>query len=152
MGNVIQTYRICWQVDLVFKTWKSIFKMNSRSCLNTARWQTFTYVRLLWIVVMWDIFIYTRAVVIDRQNDRLQLLSMYKCMKLVALNTASIRLWNRQGFKEFFTGFKRLHQTWVKYAIAEHRKGKGRTKMINIIYHIPGVERHNPKANSKTKK
>ncbi len=136
MSGVIQTYHIRWQVELVFKTWKSLFKIDSNSAMNTCRWQTMTYARLLWIVILWDIFIYTRNSVLKQDEQQLELLSLFKCMKQVTLNIARIRQWIRLGVDEFLSGFKLLDRVWSKYGTVEHRKGKARIKTALIIQDI----------------
>ena len=55
MEQVHQVYTIRWQVELIFKIWKSIGDIHQVKKMKVARFECCLYAKLLWIVVNWQI-------------------------------------------------------------------------------------------------
>ena len=53
--QVHQVYTIRWQVELIFKIWKSIGDIHQVKKMKVARFECCLYAKLLWIVVNWQI-------------------------------------------------------------------------------------------------
>lgn len=54
-AEIYQLYRLRWQVELVFKTWKSILSVHKTHSMNATRLECQLLVKLLWVVLNWSI-------------------------------------------------------------------------------------------------
>ena len=54
--TLAETYRLRWQVELVFKTWKSFFRINLVKKVKKERLECQLLARLLWVLVNWTLF------------------------------------------------------------------------------------------------
>jgi len=53
--NIRTLYRLRWQVELVFKIWKSIGEIHKMKDVKIHRFETMLYAKLIWIVLNWSI-------------------------------------------------------------------------------------------------
>lgn len=56
IDQIKETYRLRWQIELVFKTWKSFFSINKVKKVKKERLECQLLAKLLWIIVNWDLF------------------------------------------------------------------------------------------------
>lgn len=54
--SVMKTYQLRWQVELVFKTWKSFFSINKVKKVNKQRLECHLLAQFLWIILNWQLF------------------------------------------------------------------------------------------------
>lgn len=54
--KVVDTYRLRWQVELVFKTWKSQYKMDRYKTMRKERMECYLFATLLLVLLQWNIF------------------------------------------------------------------------------------------------
>lgn len=54
--SIRKTYQLRWQVELVFKTWKSFFSINKVKKVKKERLECQLLARFLWIVLNWQLF------------------------------------------------------------------------------------------------
>jgi hypothetical protein len=90
---VSQLYKIRWQVELVFKIWKSIMGIHNNRRMKYIRWLCQLRFKLLLMVINWNIIMVQR-------NDlyrKGQLLSLNKCFKTLFDNTLRLRAAIKQG-------------------------------------------------------
>jgi hypothetical protein len=86
--EVCNLYRVRWQIELIFKTWKSLMKINQLQKMKIERFVTTLYMNLLWIVVFWHI-IYPYNIYQSIKEKRL--ISFFKCMNTLVDHTRDIR-------------------------------------------------------------
>lgn len=86
--TICDLYRVRWQIELVFKIWKSIMKIDKLPKLRSDRMLTTLYSKLLWILINWQI-------VSDCRNyfykTNYRLLSITKCFKTLTEKTIQLR-------------------------------------------------------------
>ncbi|HKZ66482.1 MAG TPA: IS4 family transposase, partial [Chitinophagaceae bacterium] len=102
-------YKIRWQIELIFKIWKSILKINQVRKMKANRFKCYLYSKLLWVLLCWDITS-GFAPIIWKGNNKL--ISFFKCYallksKVIRLkeilfdNAEQLRLWLNAMFKKF---------------------------------------------------
>ena len=55
MENMYPIYRLRWQIELMFKVWKSIGQLDKVKRMKVERFETCLYARLLLIIINWNI-------------------------------------------------------------------------------------------------
>ena len=53
--TILQLYRLRWQIELVFKTWKSVIKIDKLHSMNAVRLECTILIKLIWIMLNWSI-------------------------------------------------------------------------------------------------
>jgi len=81
-------YKVRWQVELVFKIWKSTFGIHVTRKMKIERFLCLLYSKLLLIMVNWEIVMAFRNNVYARTR---RYLSIDKCFKTLKDNTARVR-------------------------------------------------------------
>lgn len=86
--TISKLYRIRWQIELVFKVWKSILHVDCLPKMNKQRFLCSIYLKLLWIFINWKI-------VSDSRNHFFQahsrLLSITKCFQTMSEKRSKLR-------------------------------------------------------------
>ena len=57
---IIKIYKLRWQVELIFKTWKSVFGVDNNNPMKYERLMCLLNVRLLLILINWELFMHKR--------------------------------------------------------------------------------------------
>lgn len=52
---VYELYTLRWQVELIFKTWKSVMQLHKIQAMNAVRLECILLIKLLWIMLNWSI-------------------------------------------------------------------------------------------------
>jgi len=89
-------YRMRWQIELIFKIWKSIFGIHHIRKMKYQRWLCLLHFKLLMMIVNWNIIMAQRNYLYRRKG---QLLSLNKCFKTLFDNTYRLRETLRLGQK-----------------------------------------------------
>jgi hypothetical protein len=76
--TILKLYRIRWQIELVFKIWKSIMHIDILPKMKKERFLTSLYLKLLWVFINWHIISNCRNQ-FYRTDKRL--LSIFKCFQ-----------------------------------------------------------------------
>ena len=53
--NIRSLYTLRWQIELMFKIWKSIGEINEVKKMKVERFESFLFAKLIWIVLNWQI-------------------------------------------------------------------------------------------------
>jgi hypothetical protein len=56
IGTIRKTYYLRWQIELIFKTWKSFFEINKVKRVKKERMECQLLAKLLWILINWRLF------------------------------------------------------------------------------------------------
>jgi Transposase DDE domain len=75
---ILKLYRVRWQIELIFKIWKSIMKIEDFRKMKTDRLLTTLYIKLLWILLNWQIISDCRNIF---YKTNLKVLSIFKCFQ-----------------------------------------------------------------------
>ena len=104
VATVRKTYYLRWQIELVFKTWKSFFRIDKIKKVKKERLECQLLAKLLWILINWNLFrtCNKHAKEIDNGQGVSVLVFFKRCLKftetfrLVLLKRLSITKWLKQ--------------------------------------------------------
>jgi len=118
--HIMNIYRLRWQVELVFKTWKSHYKIDRYKTMRKERIECYLYANLLLILLHWRIFCWLNQKVFYKRT----LLSLHKFSKLmvhltVPFNEIVVRSKNEIGI---FLGC--VLELSESYLLKEKKKNK----------------------------
>lgn len=99
-----KTYYLRWQIELVFKTWKSFFRIDKIKKVKKERLECQLLAKLLWILINWNLFrtCNKHAREIDNGQGVSILIFFKRCIKftatfrMVLLKKLSITKWLEQ--------------------------------------------------------
>jgi len=87
--NIIsKLYRIRWQIELVFKIWKSILNIDKLKKSSNERFIAMLYTKLLWICINWKIISDCRNYFYLHHH---KLISLTKCFQTMGDNSRNLR-------------------------------------------------------------
>jgi hypothetical protein len=100
------TYYLRWQIELVFKTWKSFFEINEVKKVKKERIECQLLAKLLWIILNWRLFNICNAhVQKETPTAGVSILTFFKrcrilsqTLRLVILNKLALKTWVCQVF------------------------------------------------------
>jgi len=55
-SQIYDLYTLRWQVELVFKTWKSVMRLHKIHPMNATRLECIILIKLLWVMLNWTFF------------------------------------------------------------------------------------------------
>lgn len=106
-----KTYYLRWQIELVFKTWKSFFRIDKIKKVKKERLECQLLAKLLWILINWGLFrtCNNHAKQIDNEQGVSTLIFFKRCrkftasFKLVILRKLPITKWLEQIYLPLIT-------------------------------------------------
>ena len=104
--KIRKAYYLRWQIELVFKTWKSFFEIDRVKKVKKERLECQLFSQLLWILVNWQLFNACNQYLKENNHkQRTSLLKFFKrclsfsfSLRWVILNPDSIDHWLEQVF------------------------------------------------------
>ena len=130
--EIIQLYRLRWQIELVFKTWKSLLDMHKVKVVKKDRLECQLLGRFIWILLNWKIFRCVDAVI--RQNSPIYACSLWKFFKQASRSKHLLRL-VINGKIRFNDWYEISIFSIVKNWLIEPKKGKkSGYQIINEIF------------------
>ena len=61
-SGIYELYTLRWQVELVFKTWKSVMQVHRIHSMNPIRLECIILIKLLWVMLNWSIVYYLKRI------------------------------------------------------------------------------------------
>ena len=129
-SEIFNIYRLRWQIELIFKTWKQICKISSIKQVKALRIETMIYAQLLWITTNWSIVSLFIGAHFRYCNKLLSIYKLFKTMKLVSNRLRTV-LKSRQKLEEFIVELEKL---FSQNHFKEKRKGKVFSEDILIVF------------------
>ena len=125
---VSKIYRMRWQIELVFKAWKSTFNLAKIKEMKYERLMCLLNIRLLLIMINWEVYSISREIRFKKTG---KLLSLSKCLKTLKENIGKLRnilTRNCRGLIKWLTWVEKIFQSkhWL-----ESKKNK--VGLANII-------------------
>lgn len=115
-------YRLRWQIELIFKIWKSICNIEKVKKVKKCRLECYIYSRLILIVLCWKILWDTAKTLYSRDQRALSFFKAFKTLLLTKLyKLREIILFKKERSKEFLEDFYEMSRT---NHLLEKRKGQ----------------------------
>lgn len=104
--EIKKTYQLRWQIELVFKTWKSFFSINKVKKVKKERLECQLLARLLWILINWHLFQLTNHCVKSNSPEKgVSILKFFKrcnnfsyTLRQVILKRINLKKWLKEEF------------------------------------------------------
>lgn len=125
-------YRIRWQIELIFKIWKSIIGIHHNRNMKYTRWLCILHFKLLLMIVNWNIVMAKRNHIYKQRG---KLLSLNKCFKTLFDNSYRLRDALKKGLKGIVDFIKWVEKIFRENHWLERKKNKmGLEKTCYLFY------------------
>ena len=126
---IIALYHVRWQIELVFKIWKSTFGVHKIGKMKYYRWLSILYAKLILIAIYWQTIMPARFYFYKVKG---KILSIDKCFKTLKSATGKLREAMKNGnqaIQQLFTNIIELisEKHWLE-------KKKNKLNYEQIIY------------------
>jgi len=119
-SDITQLYRIRWQIELVFKTWKSLLNIHKVKAVKKDRLECHLIAKFIWILINWKVF---RCIdVFIRKHSSNYACSMWKFFKQARKGSAALRM--AVIGKLLFADWCMVFLFNIKSLLIEPKKGK----------------------------
>jgi hypothetical protein len=126
---IVAMYHLRWQIELIFKIWKSTFGIHNIGKMKYHRWLCILYAKLILIAIYWHTIMPARAYLYKAKG---KLLSIDKCFKTFKNATYKLRVAIQKGSLAI-----EKFKAWSKELISEKHwleKKKNKLNFEQIIY------------------
>ena len=124
-------YKIRWQIELIFKIWKSILKIHLVRKMKPERLKCYLSAKLLWVLLCWDITVSFEPVIWKQKK---KLISSYKCyaiLKKSARQLESVLFDANEKLKDWLA---KMLKYFSDFGLKENKKGrKNLIELLRII-------------------
>jgi len=125
-------YSLRWQIELMFKIWKSTLNIHQLKVMNQARYLCHLFAKLIWVCISFTIFRFVCRYGVE--NDAGQI-SMLKTLKHLKIHLKTMVLATTENRKRQLSCFV---VSALKYWRLENKKGKiGLEKTMGSVAHKP---------------
>ncbi len=127
-NEIYQLYKIRWQIELIFKTWKSVLKIDKIRTMSIERFRCYLLSKLLWIMLSWEICQLHSPII---WQDSHRIISIYKCFSILKLDASKIKEVLFSAKERILNWLKSCQQNFTLYGLKDERKG--RKKLIELL-------------------
>jgi hypothetical protein len=125
MEQAYGLYKIRWQVELLFKIWKSILKIHIVKKMKPERLKCYLYSKFIWILLCWDITTGFECVIWKKYKE---LISTHKCFQLMKDMSRELKVLFSDNKKQIKKTLQKVLQSFIDFGLKENKKGKLKLK------------------------
>lgn len=129
--SVFEIYKLRWQIELIFKIWKSLIKIHLFKPVKQDRIETNIYAKLILIMLNWRIITGFTNQVFNKAKLAISYHKAYKT--LLSIKSDLMKSW--RSYEELKALFIMLYRKFLYSHIKEKRKGKYYSPNI-ILKHV----------------
>lgn len=129
--NVNAVYMLRWQIELIFKTWKSVCGLASIKMIKGHRIDCYIHGKLIFILLSWNI-IWSMFGFLYRSSNKI--VSIYKATKVIlgrSQQLADLLIFKKNKIYQFF---EKLFNTIAGICLCEPKKGDQHFIKISISH------------------
>jgi hypothetical protein len=119
--ELYKLYKLRWQVEIIFKGWKSILKIHKVRKMNANRFRCYLLSKLIWILFCWDLYNTVNTCAWQGMKESL---SIYKCIGLIKLRVISLREIFMNSQHKLYQWILSIKEILLDYGLKEHRNGR----------------------------
>ena len=117
--HVWPLYRLRWQIELIFKIWKSICNIEKVKKVKKERLECYIYSKLILIVLMWQILCKTAKLLFDYEKKAMSFFKAAKTLLKVKIkDLRNIFMIQKCTLQDFLSQFYNLSRT--KHILERH--------------------------------
>ena len=132
--SIRHIYRLRWQIELIFKVWKSTYKIETTQQMKYARWMTLFYARMFLMLIHWQFYNVVKQCKYKIEN---KLLSISKCMKTLRIFSSRITELVNQEISKIEAYVEEMTRILSTKHDLEKKKGrKNQEEIYDIIFCI----------------
>lgn len=120
---VRRLYSIRWQIELIFKVFKSLFHIDKVSKMHLHRFECTLFGKLIAMIICWKVFFLARCLAMNR--DKPIELSEWKGFQLIKSKFTLIHQAIKQSRDHLHKTINKLLDRLIKKARKEAKKGRG---------------------------
>ncbi|MEP7108478.1 MAG: transposase [Ferruginibacter sp.] len=120
-------YKIRSQIELVFKVWKSVLKIQLVRKMKSERFRCYLYGKLLWVLLCWDITVSFEPVV---RKQKKELICIYKCYALLKNKAWQLKSLQFNANERLKGWLLKMPDCFSDFGLEENKKGR---KILQII-------------------
>jgi len=129
-SQLTDLYRVRWQIELMFKTWKSILKIDRIHKMKADRVRCYLLGRFLWILFNWEMYALLNSHSIATRSKFLSVSKFYAFVKVDAKLLQEYILCRQK--KQFNSWFRSLLDDVGRFCIKSKTRGKTLEQLLAI--------------------
>lgn len=128
-SQIVDLYRVRWQIELMFKTWKSILKIDKIRKMKADRVRCYLLGRFLWILLNWEMYALFNGYSLATRRD---FLSVYKFYAIVKDHVNVLQGYILRQRKMLNSWLRSLFDIVWRFGGKDETKGRNLVKLLAI--------------------